>query len=62
MRERQRDIDNGRFYVLLAGSFMTVGAAIYRNTGENEVKTIVVISIILIVLYIIIKLHEIIWQ
>ena len=41
---------------------MTVGAAIYRNTGENEVKTIVVISIILIVLYIIIKLHEIIWQ
>ena len=41
---------------------MIAGAAIYRNTGGNELKTVVVIGIILIVIYIIIKLHELIWQ
>ena len=62
LREHQQDIDNGKFYTIISGSFMIVGAAIYRNTGGNELKTVVVIGIILIVIYIIIKLHELIWQ
>ena len=62
LQEHQQDIDNGKFYTIISGSFMIAGAAIYRNTGGNELKTVVVIGIILIVIYIIIKLHELIWQ
>ena len=62
LQGHQQDIDNGKFYTIISGSFMIVGAAIYRNTGGNELKTVVVIGIILIVIYIIIKLHELIWQ